>query len=76
MNNRDEYVIRYEKEIRRDTVCSARGFEIADYSQFTTSKESDSYRIAVALVDEVGIPPLNLVQSKVPFFLFSLVQRY
>jgi hypothetical protein len=52
-------------------------FEIQDYSQFTTAKESDSCRISVALVQEAGRPPLKLVQSKVPFLLlFSLVRKY
>jgi hypothetical protein len=52
-------------------------FEIHDYSQFTTAKESDSCRITVALIQEVGIPPLKLVQSKVPFLhLLSLVRKY
>jgi hypothetical protein len=49
-------------------------FEIHDYSQFTIAKESDSCRVTVALVQEVGRPPLKLVQSKVLFLLlFSLV---
>jgi hypothetical protein len=53
------------------------GWLRGDYSQFTTAKESDSCRITVALVHEVGRPPLKLVQSKVPFLLlFSLVRKY
>jgi threonyl-tRNA synthetase len=76
-HNRDAYVMRYEQETRLDTVRLVRGFEIHDYSQFTTAKESDSCRITVALVQEVGRPPLKLVQSKVPFLLlFSLVRKY
>jgi hypothetical protein len=48
-------------------------FEIHDYTQFTTVKESDSCRITVALVQKVGRPPLKLVQSKVPFLLLLLL---
>jgi hypothetical protein len=76
-HNRDDYVLQYEKETRLDTVHSVQSFEIHDYSQFTTAKESDSCRITVSLVQEVGRPPLKLVQSKVPFLLlFSLVKKY
>jgi hypothetical protein len=71
-NNRDAYVLRYESETRRDTVRSVRGFEIHDYSQFTTAKESDSCRITVALVQEVGRPDLKLFQKvKYPFYFFT-----
>jgi hypothetical protein len=47
-NNRDDYVLRYELETRRDTILSVLHFEIHDYSQFTTAKEKDSCIITVA----------------------------